>query len=171
LIVIAIASTLGRGALEMMPAFADLVFQRGAAGLAMLTSALGAGAIATGVVLARGSNWLSVRVVRIGVVIAGVLIVMLSGTDTFLLAIPIAIGLGVILSICGVGSQILIQTLVEDEVRGRVSSLWGMIAFGGTAIGSLIIGSAASLFGLQETVLVAGLLCVVAALLTTARPR
>ena len=169
LIIVAIVSILGRGALEMMPAFADLVFQRGAGGLAMLTSALGAGAIATGLVLARGSNWLGVQAVRISASLSGVLIVILSSTDTFLYAIPIVVALGVLLSICGVGSQILIQTLVEDNVRGRVSSLWGMIAFGGTAVGSLIIGSAASAFGLQETVLVAGLLFAAAALLTTAR--
>lgn len=153
----------------MLPAFADVVFQRGSVGLAILTSALGAGAIATGLVLARGSNWLSVRVIRISVSIAGALIAVLSRTDTFLVAIPIVTALGVLLSMCGVGSQILIQTLVEDEVRGRVSSLWGMIAFGGTAIGSLIIGSAASAFGLQGTVLVAGLLCTTAGMLAAAR--
>ena len=169
LIIIAVASILGRGALEMLPAFADVVFQRGSVGLAILTSALGAGAIATGLVLARGSNWLSVRVIRISVSIAGALIAVLSRTDTFLVAIPIVTALGVLLSMCGVGSQILIQTLVEDEVRGRVSSLWGMIAFGGTAIGSLIIGSAASAFGLQGTVLVAGLLCTTAGMLAAAR--
>jgi MFS family permease len=171
LIIIAIASILGRGALEMMPAFVDVVFQRGSGGLAMLTSALGAGAIATGLVLARGSGWLSVRIIRIGVTVAGFLIAALASSDAFWLAMVIVTMLGVLLSMCGVGSQILIQTLVEDEVRGRVSSLWGMIAFGGTAIGSLVIGIAASIYGLQNTVIVAGLLCAAAALLTTARAR
>ena len=171
LIVIAVASTLGRGALEMMPAFADVVFQRGSGGLAMLTSALGAGAITTGLVLARGSGWLNIRIIRIGVTVAGLLIATLASTDVFWIAMVVVAMLGVLLSMCGVGSQILIQTLVEDEVRGRVSSLWGMIAFGGTAIGSLVIGIAASIYGLQNTVIVAGLLCAAAALLTTARAR
>jgi MFS family permease len=171
LIIIAVASILGRGVLEMMPAFVDVVFQRGSGGLAILTSALGAGAIATGLVLARGSGWLNVKIIRFCVVGAGCLIVALASSDVFGLAIAIVTLLGVLLSMCGVGSQILIQTLVEDEVRGRVSSLWGMIAFGGTAIGSLVIGIAASIYGLQITVIVAGLLCAAVALLTTARPR
>ena len=171
LIVIAVASILARGSLEMMPAFVDVVFQRGSAGLAMLTSALGAGAITTGLVLARGSGWLSIKIIRIGVILAGLLIAALASSNVFGLAIVIVAMLGVILSMCGVGSQILIQTLVEDEVRGRVSSLWGMIAFGGTAIGSLGIGIAASIYGLQNTIIVAGLLCAAIALLTTARPR
>ena len=74
--------------------------------------------------------------------------------------------LGVIISMCGVGSQILIQTLVDDEVRGRVSSLWGVIAFGGTALGSLVVGGAASVWGLQDVVVVAGLACSCVALLS-----
>jgi hypothetical protein len=65
-----------------------------------------------------------------------------------------------------VGSQILIQSHVDEDVRGRVSSLWGMIAFGGTAIGSLIVGSGSAVFGLQLTVVVTGLLCTAAALLS-----
>ena len=40
-----------------------------------------------------------------------------------------------------------------------------MIAFGGTALGSLIIGTSADWFGLQHTVVVSGILCVVIALL------
>ena len=67
--------------------------------------------------------------------------------------------MGVTLSLGGVGSQILIQGLVDDELRGRVSSFWGMIAFGGTSLGSLVIGAAAKFAGLQPTVVAAGALC------------
>ena len=74
--------------------------------------------------------------------------------------------LGIILSLCGVGSQILIQTLVDDEVRGRVSSFWGMIAFGGTALGALLVGATASIWDLQNAVFSTGLLCCVAALVS-----
>jgi hypothetical protein len=61
------------------------------------------------------------------------------------------------------------QTLVDDEIRGRVSSLWGMVAFGGTALGSLIVGTAASVQGLTPTIVVAGILCTLLALLIAAR--
>lgn len=95
---------------------------------------------------------------------------MLLGLVThFWAAILIVAALGVILSLSGVGSQILIQTLVDDTVRGRVSSFWGMIAFGGTAIGSLLVGATASVWGLQHVVLVAGLGCVGAALWSALR--
>ena len=60
----------------------------------------------------------------------------------------------------------MIQSLVDDEVRGRVSSLWGMIAFGGTALGSVLVGSASSQFGLQATVIATGIACTAAALMS-----
>jgi len=171
LIIIAVASIFGRGALEMMPALADLVFQRGSSGLAILTSAIGAGAIATGLILVRSTTWLSTRSIRISVGIGGILIAILGANDTFWIAIPVVASLGVVLTLCGVGSQILIQNLVDDELRGRVSSFWGMIAFGGTAIGSLIVGLASVVFGLQNTIIATGLLCSLATLLTSERAR
>lgn len=165
LIIIASASIFGRGALEMLPAFVDAVLGRGSSGLAVLTSAVGVGAVATGLVLARSTLWLNIGVIRASVIIAGVLIIAFAANTAFWLAVPIITALGVIMSLGGVGSQILLQSLVDEEVRGRVSSLWGMIAFGGTALGGLVIGSASAAFGLQATVMVAGLLCGVAALI------
>lgn len=169
LIIIAVASVFGRGALEMLPAFADAVLQRGSAGLAILTSAVGAGAVATGLILTRSTKWLNSSAIRYSVIAAGMLIAVFGANSAFWLAVPVVTVLGVILSLCGVGSQILIQGLVEEEVRGRVSSLWGMIAFGGTALGSLVVGSAAAAFGLQGTLIVTGILCAAAAVLSAAR--
>ena len=171
LVIIALASVFGRGALEMMPAFADAVYQRGSAALAILTSAIGAGAIVAGLVLSRGTRWLSVNVVRAAAAGGGVLIAALGLPLHFYVAVAIVASLGIILSLCGVGSQILIQTLVDDEVRGRVSSIWGMVAFGGTAIGGLMVGAAASVWGLQNSVIVTGILCSAAAALSAHRTK
>jgi len=164
LLLIAFASVFGRGALEMLPAFADAVFGRGSAGLAILTSAVGVGAVATGLVLARNTTWLTIGAIRLAVVIAGLLIAAFGFNATFWLAVALVTTLGVLLSLGGIGSQILLQSLVEDRVRGRVSSLWGMVAFGGTALGGVIVGAASAVVGLQPTVMAAGLLCAVAAL-------
>lgn len=159
LITVAITAVFARGALEMLPAFADAIFAGGSSALAILTSAIGGGSIVTGLVLSRYSDWLTADRVRAGVIAAGLLIVAFGASDQFWLAVPIVTILGVILSLIGVGSQVLIQSLVDEEVRGRVSSLWGMITFGGTALGSLVVGLGAAMFGLQTTVMVTGLLC------------
>lgn len=158
LVVAAVVSVFGRGALEMLPAFADDVFRRGAAALATLTSAIGAGAIVVGIVMARGTRWLRVRTIHAALFAAGSLVALFGATDNFAAAVVIVTLLGVTLSLCGIGSQILIQTRVDDEVRGRVSSFWSTIALGGTSLGSLLIGGAAHYFGLQASVVAAGLL-------------
>ncbi|MEX1265909.1 MAG: MFS transporter, partial [Woeseia sp.] len=161
LAVIAVASVLGRGPLEMLPAFADAVFARGSAGLAILTSAIGAGAILAGLILMRGTAWIGLQVVAGGVLAGGLLLMLLGSSDAFWLSVTVVAMLGFMLSITGVGSQILLQTIVEDRLRGRVSSFWGMIAFGGTALGGLLIGSLASLYGLQQVTLLTGVACTV----------
>jgi MFS family permease len=169
LVIIALVSVFGRGALEMMPVFADAVYQRGSAALAILTSAIGAGAVVSGLALSRGAQWLTINVVRLAAAAGGALIAILGFVQNFHVAVTVVAALGVILSLCGVGSQILIQTLVDDEVRGRVSSIWGMIAFGGTALGGLVVGAAAAAWGLQDVVIVTGVLCTAAAILSAYR--
>lgn len=167
---IAVASVLGRGALEMLPAFADAVLERGSAGLAILTSVMGVGAVATGLILARSTHWLTLGVIRLSVVVAGLFIAGFGANSSFATAVALVTILGILLSLGGVGSQILLQSLVDEAVRGRVSSLWGMIAFGGTALGSLLVGAAAATFGLQVTIITAGMLCAVAAMIPRYNP-
>lgn len=163
MIMIAVASLFGRGALEMLPAFVDAVLGQGSSGLATLTSVIGVGAVVTGLVLARRTQWLNIHIIRMSVIVGGILVIAFGANTEFWLAIPVITLLGVSFSLCGIGSQILLQSVVEEEVRGRVSSLWGMIAFGGTALGGLVVGAASAAFGLQLTVIVTGLLCSAAA--------
>ena len=157
----AVQCVLGRGSLEMLPAFADAVYEGGATALAALTSAIGAGAILGGIILSRGTHWLTMGVLRIGLMIAGGFVVLLGIVDTLPRAMATVAILGLLLSLCGVGSQILMQTHVDDDYRGRVSSFWSATIFGGTALGSLLIGAVASAWDLQYSVIAAGALITV----------
>lgn len=168
LLLTALGTLFGRGALEMMPAVADAILARGSSGLAAMTSAVGAGAVLMGLVLARGAAWLDVPAIRLTLAAGSVIIVLFGASSSFLLSLVAVCLLGVTLSLAGVGSQILIQSHVDDDVRGRVSSLWGMIAFGGTAIGGLVIGLIADGLGLRVTLIGAGLICFVGTLFVRA---
>jgi hypothetical protein len=48
---------------------------------------------------------------------------------------------------------------VPDDLRGRVSSLYFMLFAGSTPIGGLLIGGAASLFGVPKALLLCATLC------------
>jgi hypothetical protein len=52
--------------------------------------------------------------------------------------------------------QTTIQLTVEDEFRGRVMSLWMVAGIGFSALGALVLGMAADLFGLSATLVVGG---------------
>jgi MFS family permease len=112
---------------------------------------------------------LRIRYIAIGIAIAGFLIILLGLARQFWLGVATVTALGFMLTVCGVGSQVLLQSMIDDELRGRVSSLWGMIAFGGTAFGGLLVGAFASLWGLSATTLAIGVLCMLLTLRIYAR--
>lgn len=169
LVISALGAVCGRGALEMLPVFSDDVYGGGATTLAILTSAVGAGSVLTGLTLSRGSAWLSVRFMQWALIVAGALIIALGASERFPAGIVLVGLLGIVLSLCGIGAQILIQGLVEDDIRGRVSSFWGMIAFGGTSLGSLLVGTGAHFLGLEAAVIAAGCACALIAIAQLAR--
>ncbi len=144
-------SLAGKSALEILPSIADGVFARGAAGLGTLTAAAGFGALlaATLQILLPGPvkgrlPALSVASAIIGSVAAA----WLGSLDLWEMVIFITGFLGFTGTLVGVGMQSAIQMQVEDHLRGRVMSLWIMVALGGTAFGALLIGAMADALGL-----------------------
>lgn len=168
---VAMASLFGRGPLELLPAFAESMFGRGSTGLATLTSAAGAGAVLAGLVLSRGLVEPRIRRIVLGTGVVGVLVAALGLAPTFWSGVAAVTALGFMLTYCGVGAQILLQSLIEDELRGRVSSLWGMLAFGGTALGGLVAGAAADRWSLSAAALAAGTACLLVTLGVALRRR
>jgi MFS family permease len=61
-------------------------------------------------------------------------------------------------------SNTLIQTIVEEDKRGRVMSLYTMAFLGMAPIGSLLGGSLAARIGAPATVRISGCICVLAAM-------
>ncbi len=73
-----------------------------------------------------------------------------------------ATGLGFMVQMAA--SNTLLQTLVDDDKRGRVMSFYTMAFMGTTPFGSLLAGTLASRIGAPNTLLLGGAGCVVAAL-------
>jgi len=62
-------------------------------------------------------------------------------------------------------SNTILQTIVDEDKRGRVMSFYAMAFFGTVPLGSLLAGALADRIGAPDTILVGGLGCVVGALL------
>lgn len=164
---IAVSAVLGRGLLEILPAAVDVLYGRGVEGLAWLNSAAGVGAIIAGLVLTSASSERLMLATRLGVIASGLLLIIFSYSSSFELGLLIVGGLSFCATVCGVGTQSLIQVSVVSGFRGRVMSLWGSINIGGGALGGLLFGVLTEFIGYSFTLITMGLLCVFVAYLAT----
>ena len=140
----------GRSILEVLPVYADRFYDAGTHGLALLSAGAGAGALTASFMASRlvlDSRQLHVGSILLAAVCAFALLI-LPIRDTLWLGLPCLALVGFGSTGSAVLSQTLVQVEVEDRIRGRVSSLWGMASLGGAAFGGLILGGLLHLLGL-----------------------
>jgi predicted MFS family arabinose efflux permease len=160
LAILIVTSIFAKPLTDLLPGFAATVFERGSAGLAMLLSFHGAGAMA-------GAMWMSARgelrgLTRISlanILLMSLALILFIATDHFWFACPMASLIGFAFIVQSVSNQTLIQSAVESSFRGRVLSIYGMINQGVPALGTLAIGVAAEHLGLRLPVLTGALVC------------
>jgi MFS family permease len=165
ILLLAIVSLVGVPYSVLMPVFATNVFHGGPHTLGILMTSSGCGAL-------LGALWLAGRrsVIGLGRIIAiasglfGVGLMTFSFSHVLWLAILCLVVAGFGFMVQMASSNTVIQTIVDDEKRGRVMSFY-MMAFLGTApFGSLIAGWLSSRIGAAHTLLVGGLCCILGAL-------
>ena len=153
-------ATVARGVLEILPPLADGVFQRGPEGLGVLLTATGLGAVCGGffkAVLPPQSPG-SVPILTQVVIVLGLLMVAaLGAVSAWPVALGIAAGIAFVTTLSAISMQTAIQMELEDDMRGRVMSLWAVVVAGGASIGAGALGIAADIIGFQETLVFAGL--------------
>jgi predicted MFS family arabinose efflux permease len=157
-----LGSSIGqRPFVDLLPGFAAQVFERGPEALGWMVSMVGFGALIGGLFLAmrpsvRGQSFIAINAILLGAV--GLLGFSLS--QQFWLALVCLAIAGSSLSLSGVGTMSLVQMAVEDNMRGRVMSIYGLIFRSGPALGTLIMGFAAEYIGLRVPVAVGAGVCV-----------
>ena len=149
-----------RGALEVLPVLADGAFERGAAGLGMLTAAAGAGAISSAFLKAVGLGAFGARIAPavLWAAMAGQGAVMAMGlAPVWGLALAATVVAGFCSTWVGVSMQAAIQTDLPDGYRGRVMSLWIVMGFGSVALGAFAVGGLAEWVGISQALVLAGI--------------
>jgi MFS family permease len=152
---------------DMLPAFADQVFQRKVDGLAILASASGLGGLVGGVWLALRGRMQGLTASFIWAsALSVVFLIAFALAPAFWLAAAFLVPAGVGLVVAGIASQSLVQNVVDPAKRARVVGLSASFATGGPALGALIIGWFGEFFGpgvpLAAAALVTGLIVLVA---------
>jgi MFS family permease len=144
---------------DLLPGFADGVFQRGPQGLAWLTSMMGLGAMLSGFVfLARDGVVGMTAMVLHCLVLLGVSIIVFVSFDTFWVGLVMIAGIGFFMNLNSTGVLNLMQNVVEGAMRGRVMSIYTFLYQGAPAGGTLLIGAIAEHTGLTWPVGAAGML-------------
>ena len=148
-----------RGALEILPVVADGIFARGAAGLGVLTACAGGGALVAGFIKALTPAQAEGHLPRWALVltIGGMGAVALMGlSNSWPLTLAIVSGLGFASSVSGISMQTTVQMGLDDDLRGRVMSLWAMVGIGAAAAGAGVLGVMVDLTGLPVSLALAG---------------
>jgi MFS family permease len=164
LLIALISGTIGTYS-TLMPVFAKDVFGGDAHTLGVLLSAAGSGALLSALYLAsrhttRGLD----RVILVAGMIASLAMIVFAHSTRLALALPLLVALGAGLIAAQASIQTLVQTLVDDDKRGRVMSLYtmaflGMLPFGNLAAGAVArYAGEATAFTLNGCVCLAGLL-------------
>jgi MFS family permease len=148
----------------LMPVFADQILGGGPHTLGFLMTASGAGALSGALWLAARTSVVGLgRVILINTVVFGVGLIgfSLSSWLPVSLAFMIVVGFGMMVQMASTNT--VIQTLVDEEKRGRVMSFYTMAFLGTAPFGSLFAGWLSTRIGAPYTVLLSGVLCLITA--------
>jgi len=157
----ALLSLMGWPFMVLMPVFAAQVLHGGPHTLGFLMGAVGVGSLvsALSLVMRRSVRGLA-KMIPIAAAIFGVGLICFGFSQFFWLSM-------VMMCVTGFGmmqglttSNTIIQTLVDDELRGRVMSYYTMAFVGMAPFGSLLAGTLAHAIGAQRTVIVSGVACI-----------
>ena len=157
LLLFAVVSLMGMPVVVLMPVFAARVLHGGPHTLGFLMGAMGVGALASALSLAARKTVRGlIRMIPVAAVVFGIGLIGFGLSHWFWLSMITVLigGMGMMQGMAA--SNTIIQTLVSEDMRGRVMSYYTMAFMGMSPFGSLLAGSMASAFGAPITVVVSG---------------
>lgn len=161
LLLSALVSFFGLQYTVLVPVFAEKILQGNAETLGFLMAASGVGALSGGIYLASRQTILGLgKLVAFAPTILGIGLIAfsLSRFLPFSLFTMLFVGLGTILQVAA-GNTIL-QTIVDDEKRGRVMSLFTMAFLGTIPFGNLLGGALADRLSAPVVLIIDGVICI-----------
>jgi len=164
ILLLAMVSLTGAPYMVLMPVFAKDILSGGPETLGFLMGSAGVGALIGAIYLASRKTVLGLgRVIVIATVVFGGALVAFSFSRTIGLSLGLILFAGMGMMINMAASNTILQTIVSDEMRGRVMSLYATAFIGVAPFGSLLAGGLAQKIGAPETLMVGGTMCIVAA--------
>jgi MFS family permease len=161
LLLFALISLMGWPFMVLMPIFAAQVLHGGPHTLGFLMGAVGVGSLvsALALVVRRTVRGL-LKVIPTGAAVFGAGLIAFGFSHSLWLSIPMMFitGFGMMQGVTT--SNTILQTLVDEKMRGRVMSYYTMAFVGMAPFGSLLAGALAHAIGAPRTVIISGVSCI-----------
>jgi MFS family permease len=161
LLLFALLSLMGWPFMVLMPIFAAKILHGGPHTLGFLMGAVGIGSLASALslVMRRSVRGLT-RVIPVSAMIFGVGLIAFGFSQHLWLSMLMVLvtGFGMMQGLTA--SNTIIQTLVDENMRGRVMSYYTMAFVGMAPFGSLLAGAMADAIGAPRTVVISGVACI-----------
>jgi len=165
LLLIGLISLTGMPYTVLMPVFARDILHGDAHTLGFLFGAVGTGALIGAIYLASRKSVLGLgRWIAIATSIFSLGLLFFSFSREIYLSIGLMLFTGFGMMMQMASTNTLLQTLVDDDKRGRIMSLYVMAFMGTAPFGSFMAGTLASTIGAPYTVLSSGIICLIAAI-------
>jgi MFS family permease len=166
----ALLSLMGWPFMVLMPVFAGQILHGGAHTLGFLMGAVGVGSLisALSMVMRRSVRGLT-KMIPIAASVFGIGLICFGLSNALWLSMLMMLvtGFGMMQGLTG--SNTIIQTLVDENMRGRVMSYYTMAFVGMAPFGSLLAGALAHAIGAPRTVIVSGVACILGSIWFTSR--
>lgn len=170
LLLFALLSLMGMPFMVLMPIFASDVLHGGPHTLGFLLGASGIGAlISAGSLALRKSVRGLTSMIQISAALFGVGLILFGFSRTLALSLllMLIVGFGMMQGMAA--SNTVIQTLVDEDKRGRIMSYYTMAFVGMAPFGSLLAGALAHKVGAPRAVMITGACCVAGAVWFTSQ--
>jgi MFS family permease len=157
IILLALLSLVGLSYIVLLPAYAKEILHGSSDTLGFLMSALGAGALTGALYMASRKTVLGLgKIISVNTCALGLAIVLASfSRDIHISLIAFYFGgLTMILSLSSINT--MLQTIAEEDKRGRVMSFYAMALMGTSPIGNLLAGTIASKISIPFAILISG---------------
>jgi MFS family permease len=165
LIQLGIVSITGMSYSVLMPVFSTEVLHGDSHTYGFLMGATGFGALIGAAFLASRETVIRLgRIIPAAAIIFGAGLVFLSFSRSFLFSMTLMVFIGIGMMMQTAASNTVLQTITEDDKRGRVMSFYSMAVMGTVPFGSLLAGWLAKFIGTPWTIFAGGLTTIIGAL-------
>ncbi len=164
LVLLALVSLMGMPHAVLMPVFAKNVLHGGPHALGFLMGASGLGALVGAFYLASRRTIVGLgKMIVLAVTLFGFGLVAFSISRVLWLSLAFILITGFGQMVQMASSNTILQTIVDDDKRGRVMSFYAMSFMGMMPFGSLLAGFLAGKIGAPATVTIGGIACLLGA--------